>query len=602
MNIQKYIYLFVLLLVQNQVFCQTMPLGDSYWHEDIQNKDNFIYDSYVTSNGHTYSVGKRDFSLLLKNKLDGTIAWAKEFKDIKRFTQIIPTITGSSFLILSDSLTFSKKLISITKTDTSGNVAWSKTYSFNEPFRNVKIIASKKYTDKYYIVHDYFLEEKWNIGVFEINGSGSVLSSSLYIYHDNKICDVAINNQDTLFVLIDYELKQNTVLIDRELAFAKIHNATKYARIYISKNIGGLDPVITDIEVADNTDVVILGTAHLNAIPHDQLKTYVLKLNHSGVQKWLKVIDFQPYILKDHDGLKVDFNGDIIAVFNDYKKNGFIFKFSNNGTVLAQKHFVKKFKHPHSSVLNKVNGEPFLAFTDNFNSDEVFLVSQINTNLNHCLLKDTTLNVFDTTLTFYQKPLSYKNYIIIVEPLPGASSKVFYNSSVFCQSSTDITECENCIPSFSPEPGKYIMSVWAKEENPLDPFQYTSPRVKIDLGSQNLMLAYPTGEIIEGWQKIECEFEIPPNTLPSDEVKIYLENVGLNNVYYDDLRVHPVSATMKSYVYDPATMRLKAVLDENNYATFYDYNTSGKLERIKKETNRGIFTIQEGRQAVIKTP
>jgi hypothetical protein len=52
---------------------------------------------------------------------------------------------------------------------------------------------------------------------------------------------------------------------------------------------------------------------------------------------------------------------------------------------------------------------------------------------------------------------------------------------------------------------------------------------------------------------------------------------------------------MKSYVYDPLTLRLAATLDENNYATFYEYDEEGALTRTKKETTRGVYTIQEVR-------
>lgn len=54
---------------------------------------------------------------------------------------------------------------------------------------------------------------------------------------------------------------------------------------------------------------------------------------------------------------------------------------------------------------------------------------------------------------------------------------------------------------------------------------------------------------------------------------------------------------MKSYVYDPISLKITAVLDENNYATFYEYDQEGTLIRTKKETERGIVTISENRQS-----
>jgi len=40
-----------------------------------------------------------------------------------------------------------------------------------------------------------------------------------------------------------------------------------------------------------------------------------------------------------------------------------------------------------------------------------------------------------------------------------------------------------------------------------------------------------------------------------------------------------------------------AELDENNFATFYEYDDEGGLVRMKKETERGIMTIKENRSA-----
>ncbi|MNT78232.1 hypothetical protein D3C72_2174470 [compost metagenome] len=57
---------------------------------------------------------------------------------------------------------------------------------------------------------------------------------------------------------------------------------------------------------------------------------------------------------------------------------------------------------------------------------------------------------------------------------------------------------------------------------------------------------------------------------------------------------------MKSFVYDPLTLRLFAQLDENNYATFYEYDAEGKLVRTKKETDKGILTLSESRMSAAK--
>jgi hypothetical protein len=44
------------------------------------------------------------------------------------------------------------------------------------------------------------------------------------------------------------------------------------------------------------------------------------------------------------------------------------------------------------------------------------------------------------------------------------------------------------------------------------------------------------------------------------------------------------------------TLRLMAELDERNYAKLYEYDEEGKLIRVKKETEKGVMTIQENRE------
>ena len=106
------------------------------------------------------------------------------------------------------------------------------------------------------------------------------------------------------------------------------------------------------------------------------------------------------------------------------------------------------------------------------------------------------------------------------------------------------------------------------------------------------------GPIIEGWQKIEGVFVVPVDATAAN---LILSNDSTRSIYFDDIRIHPFNANMKSYVYDPGTLRLSAELDENNYASFYDYDAEGQLIRVKKETVEGIKTIKETRNAKQKT-
>lgn len=161
------------------------------------------------------------------------------------------------------------------------------------------------------------------------------------------------------------------------------------------------------------------------------------------------------------------------------------------------------------------------------------------------------------------------------------------------------TDGSSLIPSFSPLAGKKIVfSVWVKEQRDCKCEGYTGNEVVIGVNTTTDSASYvlhPQGAIIEGWQRYEGVRELPANT---KNIGFNFKATGTSDVYFDDVRIHPYNANMKSFVYHPVNLRLMAELDENNYATFYEYDDDGTLTRVKKETQRGIKTIKETRSAL----
>jgi hypothetical protein len=161
-------------------------------------------------------------------------------------------------------------------------------------------------------------------------------------------------------------------------------------------------------------------------------------------------------------------------------------------------------------------------------------------------------------------------------------------------------QCSDCLGSFSPIPGKkYLLSAWVKEEDALlTKTSYSYPQIVISSPSVSFASSAftPSGRIIDGWQRIEKEF-----ILPSTATDIQIElKCTTGDCFFDDIRVFPFDGSLKSYVYDPISMKLSAELDERNYATFYEYDEEGKLVRVKKETEKGIMTIKENRDKTKK--
>ena len=152
---------------------------------------------------------------------------------------------------------------------------------------------------------------------------------------------------------------------------------------------------------------------------------------------------------------------------------------------------------------------------------------------------------------------------------------------------------------------KYIISGWVKETQTVLPVTYTNSSIVVSVNNPTgikTITCVPSGTIIDGWQRIIGILEIPPITLdPNANIKIDLNCNGTTTAcYFDDIRFYPYDGSLKSFVYDEDTQRLMAELDENNYATFYEYDLEGGLIRVKKETEKGIYTIQETRSNTAK--
>lgn len=167
---------------------------------------------------------------------------------------------------------------------------------------------------------------------------------------------------------------------------------------------------------------------------------------------------------------------------------------------------------------------------------------------------------------------------------------------------SDCFNCEQCLGTLAPLEGKkYVLSAWVKENKNAGLISYGSPAVEISFSfSSDKYILHPKGAIIEGWQKVEEVFNVP--ALGGD-INITLKNLSSDpnkEVYFDDVRICPFDANVTSYVYDPLTMKLTAELDNNHFATFYDYDEEGNLVRVKKETEQGIVTVKENRSSMVK--
>jgi hypothetical protein len=184
---------------------------------------------------------------------------------------------------------------------------------------------------------------------------------------------------------------------------------------------------------------------------------------------------------------------------------------------------------------------------------------------------------------------------------PTVAQSVSYDTTLCTQLDTVRTTGRALTDTFSLLQGKkMLISAWVKEgTTDCKCAGYLNNTISATfIGTTDSYVLKPSGNIIEGWQRYEGVITIPAT---ATAINVEMNNLSATApVYFDDIRMHPYNANMKSFVYNSSNLRLMAELDENNYASFYEYDDDGTLTRVKKETIKGVQTITETRSALQK--
>ena len=136
-------------------------------------------------------------------------------------------------------------------------------------------------------------------------------------------------------------------------------------------------------------------------------------------------------------------------------------------------------------------------------------------------------------------------------------------------------------------PGNYRVSYWVKDPQTTG---ITSSRSHLMV---NGVEVFVSETVTAGcWKQFNYTITIP---VTSTAVNIYVKN-DHSNVYYDDFRMHPIYASMSSYVYNQDTDELVAILGANNMASVFCYDKAGRLcasyaEAVNGDTHIGGFKV-----------
>lgn len=177
--------------------------------------------------------------------------------------------------------------------------------------------------------------------------------------------------------------------------------------------------------------------------------------------------------------------------------------------------------------------------------------------------------------------------------------------SLLLKGNSACTECYKYKADFSSqsfftpkEENEYYISIWTKAV-PFANENNTVPSTKIEIlingGLNQSFGVLNNAEPIDGWYKIEGVFKAP---IGISSFELRLINSTSKDMLVDDIRIQPFHSGMETYVYDPENYRLKATLNNQNFATFYVYDEEGSLVSTKVETEEGIKTISTNRNNI----
>lgn len=158
---------------------------------------------------------------------------------------------------------------------------------------------------------------------------------------------------------------------------------------------------------------------------------------------------------------------------------------------------------------------------------------------------------------------------------------------------------------------RYVVSAWVSRDNTDVPtyrdVETLGVQVKFWNGTNELIasrpaILHPEGPVIDGWQRIQGTFIYPAN---ADGISLSLQNGADRSApraFFDDVRLLPEAAQLEAFVYDPATFRVVARLDAENYARFFSYHADGTLAQTQQETPSGRLTAAEARTHAAERP
>jgi hypothetical protein len=355
-----------------------------------------------------------------------------------------------------------------------------------------------------------------------------------------------------------------------------------------NRNLLGLTYSSTTLKNIQNTKYVI-SQSHVTYTNNYPTRLYSPTLNKyistSITHPWYRLNE--TYVRKLDD----DVLATVVAQPSDYRKTstGTLYDSENNRIEeegLNQRKSASKWGYSNHYKLADISNA-------NYNS---FTFTSFEDKLNHSGVIHFGGEVDKGHLRLSASSVSLNGNLTIVKPHTGNYLAVVPNNDIGPEFNTENFDVGRT----------YIAKVWVHKTSS------ANASLSIDLnGSSNIsktVFKSDASNIVVGdWVLMSLEIDVPQNFNLSQAHSLKVTTANFNggsqsysNAYFDDLSFHPKDAVITGNVYNEQNGLLIAQLDNENFATLYNYDEGGRIISTYKEYSGGIKKVTESQYHFFK--
>jgi hypothetical protein len=168
--------------------------------------------------------------------------------------------------------------------------------------------------------------------------------------------------------------------------------------------------------------------------------------------------------------------------------------------------------------------------------------------------------------------------------IPASNNVVHFKTAVVDASSS----------SEGVQKGKaYTMKAWIHKDSPPEAFIYYEYYNNGNYVNTISVRKDNTNNIQVGdWVLATLNFNVPQNC---DELIVGVYNTVSSYAYFDDFMFGPADAQITGYVNNPQTGWTEAMINNDGFATLFEYDAAGRITYTRKETAQGLKIVSRNK-------